>query len=794
MGVPALFRWLTRKYPKIVQNITEAPLPDDDGPPDFTGPNPNGFEVDSLYLDMNGIIHPCCHPQDKPAPPTENDMMKAVFKYLDRIMAMVRPRRLLYLAVDGVAPRAKMNQQRSRRFRAAKDAQEKRESREASADVDSEQSASFDSNVITPGTPFMQLVSDSLRYYIAHRMNAVPAWQNVKVILSDWTVPGEGEHKIVDFIRRQRLDPEYDANQEHVIYGLDADLIMLTMATHEIRWRVLREDVFWEEEQKRGQCRNCLQPGHFASDCPNPVGSPKEDPHMIKPFIYLNIAVLREYLLVEFKPDSQQFPFDPDRAIDDWVFLCFLVGNDFLPHVPSLELREGAIDTLMDIYKSNADALGGHLTKDGRVNMERVWVIFKELARVEQDILRRRKEREDRREESSKRRRVQQGDLPQVVVQAIDLNSNAVLGSKRTAPDEIAEAVDEVRLHEPGARSRYYTAKFGKDPKDHPDFVAGVCRSYLEGLNWVMGYYYQGCPSWKWFYPYHYAPFAADFCEFLDERDAIWRQELKFDLGKPFRPYDQLMSVFPVASKEHLPEPFQRLMTDSDSELLEYYPDDFAVDLNGKKQAWQGIALLPFIDEDRLLRALERVYPALDEKQLRLNRKSHDLLYVYESSTLFAFLCTIDTDEEGIWPLDVLLSKGLSGSVRCWTESPSPDAAIPVPFEGLPTVDSNKVVAAHYYPPGVSGQESFMHMHFPARTLPRARPLPPCLSAEERNAVRSGRPYSRDSREHSMNRDWAQRQEERSVFQKPSYPSSTASHGDYHSSRSYSGSKYSNRR
>jgi 5'-3' exoribonuclease 2 len=118
-----------------------------------------------------------------------------------------------------------MNQQRARRFRAAKDAQEadekkaeftallRRQQGGAGDDANSAEEVvkkTWDSNVITPGTPFMFILAQSVRYWCQWKLNTDPAWADLKVIISDASVPGEGEHKIMQFIRSQRSDPEYD--------------------------------------------------------------------------------------------------------------------------------------------------------------------------------------------------------------------------------------------------------------------------------------------------------------------------------------------------------------------------------------------------------------------------------------------------------------------------------------------------------------------------------------------------------------------------------------------------------
>ncbi|KAM0797988.1 exoribonuclease 2 [Usnea florida] len=877
MGVPALFRWLSQKYPKIISQVIEEKPGEVDGqeiPISMAGPNPNGEECDNLYLDMNGIVHPCSHPEDRPPPSTEEEMMLAIFKYTDRVVNMVRPRKLLLIAVgtsttamlnslesvcsqkgylmgqdfeivewNGVAPRAKMNQQRSRRFRSAQEAAQKDEDKKEFLKMlksqnngivhedatDMAQKKTWDSNAITPGTPFMDTLAASLRYWCAYKINTDPAWEKVKVIISDATVPGEGEHKIMEFIRSQRSSPEHDPNTHHVMYGLDADLIMLGIATHEPHFRILREDVFFQESKAR-TCHICGQKGHIAEACKGEAKQrdgnfdEKDKALADKPFIWLHVSVLREYLEAELHVPQVPFRFDLERALDDWVFMCFFVGNDFLPHLPSLDIRENGIDTLIAIWRDTISAMGGYVTKDGHVDLERAQFILDGLAKQEDAIFRRRRQTEERRDANAKRRKleeqnrsnsqnntVQRGrrgspdysspsnstigrakppsiapaDMPlfvpgkgiltkeeRAVTHDMVINRGAVnranaanksaaaalksqllggqtdsssaaqkdgaegneqsytsqgagvttvpeSGSKKRKADLIEDTdagtpgrdtpdasnkpqadpdeppPDNVRLWEEGYADRYYEQKFHVDPKDIA-FRNKVARSYVEGLAWVLLYYFQGCPSWTWYYPYHYAPFAADFVELAE-------MDLKFEKGRIFRPFEQLMGVLPAASNHAIPEVFRSLMSDEDSEIIDFYPTEFPIDLNGKKFAWQGVALLPFIDEKRLLDAMATRYPLLSADDVARNAIGNDVLIISSRHPMYEEIATnFYSKRQGSpkYKLNPRISEGLAGKV-VKNEDYIPQSSLNFPLEEglMPNLDEDNSISVHYEMP-----------------------------------------------------------------------------------------------
>ena len=207
MGVPAFFKWLALKYPLMLETLVEAapgdavPVAPDGAECAWTDGHegePHSVAVDNLYLDCNGIVHPCCHPEDGPQPRDEKEMFANVAELINRLVRATRPRRLLYLALDGVAPRAKLNQQRARRFCAAR---ERDDARAAEAELRARSAATgrpppaplpepWDHNVITPGTEFMDHLAQFLRDFATEQTTrGSDTWRRLTVIISDAGTP-----------------------------------------------------------------------------------------------------------------------------------------------------------------------------------------------------------------------------------------------------------------------------------------------------------------------------------------------------------------------------------------------------------------------------------------------------------------------------------------------------------------------------------------------------------------------------------------------------------------------------
>ncbi|KAF8896029.1 exonuclease II [Infundibulicybe gibba] len=677
-------------------------------------------DMDNLYLDFNGIIHNCSHPNDEDAHYriSEEQIFTSIFAYVDHLFGKIKPKKLS-------SWQAKMNQQRSRRFRTAKEAKEVREKAEQKGEVMPKEKA-FDSNCITPGTPFMARLSEQLRYFINKKISEDSNWRDVEVVLSGHEVPGEGEHKIMEYIRLSRAQPGYNPNVRHCLYGLDADLIMLGLLSHDPHFCLLREEVkFGPASRKKG-------------------GTSLESIN----FYLLHLSLMREYLDLEFRDiePTLSFEYNLERVIDDFILLAVFVGNDFLPNLPDLHIHENGLERLFDVYKKILPDSDGYINESGTINTKRLQMVLDEMAEWEQDIFQ--KEYADlnwyKGKQAKHMKEMELGKMRSKLVltpaqseifgkvKAFVMENRAASPShSRTAKlaikndfpardrafvgklaedlhltlrwDEFdEEAVNLVTFQLPGAleepitqengdskasvnegegewedieeddeeshaavdrvlkkyekadvvgdddgggfdaryersvkekmdewKRNYYQGKL-EISYDNPNEMGALIYKYVEGLQWVMHYYYSGVASWSWFYSYHYAPRISDL-------RGVDNMSFAFDLGRPFKPYEQLMGVLPVASKDHIPLAFQDLMYDPNSPILDFYPLEFEQDLNGKKQDWEAIVKIPFIEEDRLLKAMASREHRLTPEERKRNGYGPSTKFSYNPGEPFLY-------------------------------------------------------------------------------------------------------------------------------------------------------------
>lgn len=576
----------------------------------------------------------------------------------------------------------------------------------------------------------MARLSEHLKYYVRKRISEDAEWRGVKVILSghevsiggnnrtDTQVPGEGEHKIMDFIRRTKAQPGYNPNTRHCLYGLDADLVMLGLISHDPHFSLLREEVtFGRKAKKTTSLANSNM-------------------------FLLHLSLLREYLDMEFQSvaASISFEYNLERIIDDWILMGFFVGNDFLPHLPGLHINEGALESIWKIYKEILPEAGGYLNDQGTISLPRLQLLLDKLSEYEKQRFEEEymdanwfkgsREKEIAALEKAKKKgkliitkdqakmlkQIQAfvtkhqsrpspkdrleivNTLPerdrqfvQELADALHLRCTwdeedsygqplIVLGfnvepaeekqdKSKAGEDEGKASEDEGKTEqadgndEEGSESEWESEEdlesqaaiqrvFNKYDKakvvdnDLEDFETSyedklneklietkkkyykekldinwenkeelhpIVYRYIEGLQWILYYYYKGVPAWGWFYDYHYAPMISDLKD-------IASFKFDFDIGKPFLPFQQLMGVLPADSQDHVPVAYRDLMYEDASPIIDFYPKAFDLDMNGKKQDWEAVVKIPFINEERLLRTMAQREQRLTSEEKSRNR------------------------------------------------------------------------------------------------------------------------------------------------------------------------------
>lgn len=426
MGIPVYFKTCIENYNDICEPVK------------------NQLNVDNLFLDLNCLIHPCCQDEQ-----IESKMIDKIIEKMKLLFDLVKPQKIFYIAIDGPCPKPKMIQQRKRRF------------------LSSQQNKKWDTNAITPGTEFMEKLEKSIIENYS-KFNV----KSGKTIFSGCYDVGEGEHKIFNYIKKNKID-------NNVVYGLDADLIMLSLISN-------CDNIFLFRERTE-----------FNIEC------------IDSEYIYMDIIKLKKQIIKSIKPKN--YLLTDYRLINDYIFICFFLGNDFIKHTPSLILRYNGLRYLLDTYNTLQNKFNGiyQITDDSEfhINLKNFKLFVNKLSENEtfriQNIL-------YIRDKQQKYFKLKEGD---------DINMHRPLLNR----DKEKQIFKNLKYWKCQYYSHYL---FNKpfDPNDNQLLKTNidlVNKKYLESFIWTYNYYIKGCIAWQWSYEYNFAPSLVLFTNYLQKIDKL---------------------------------------------------------------------------------------------------------------------------------------------------------------------------------------------------------------------------------------------------------------------------------
>jgi 5'-3' exonuclease len=525
MGIPAYFSFIVRNYPNILSKFK------------------SDIKIDNFYLDCNSLIYDAVHDKDfeNLKDSDINIIINKVISKLYLLVNTINPTENLFIAFDGVAPLAKLDQQRNRRYKSIYQ-------NNISKNIFKKKDA-WNTSAITPGTEFMEKLNKVIKKKINSKSFSVK-----KLILSLSDEIGEGEHKIFQFIRDF---PESHNNKKTVVYGLDADLIML--------------------------CINHLP-------ISNEIYLYRETPEFIKSIsselepnesYLLNIPELSESIISEMKGINNISGEQRINCVYDYIFLCFFLGNDFLPHFPALNIRTGAINKLLNAYKECI--IDGNLTNGTKIYWKNVRKLISFLAEQEEDFIR--KEMKLRSKKDN---------------QYIKCNTQQDKWKKfDNTPQYNREVEKFININNQNWQYRYYDCLF--DMKIDDMRKKQICINYLEGLEWTMKYYTIGCVDWRWSYHYYYPPLLEDLIKFIPYFDTTF---VTYKKPKPVNALVQLAYVLPRESLFLLPNPIFNFLIKYKSD---WYESDCEFIWAFCKYFWESHVCLPEINIDELELIIEKL-------------------------------------------------------------------------------------------------------------------------------------------------------------------------------------------
>ena len=495
-----------------------------------------------LFLDFNCAIYYVLKPEFK----TEETLIIHTIEYLDTLVKIFDNLDLLYIAIDGVPPRAKMEQQRSRRFHSVC---KKKKANEINAQYGSELDKTvyntyLDTNMITPGTEFMSKLSKAIKDHLA----TSELYKSCRVIFSDASNPGEGEHKILSYIRNNTFKDD----DELIIYGLDGDLIMLSMIANKHNMYLLREAV---------------QYGGFSKE------------YNGHKYLFLDIDNLKDAIIDSFTDHCDELPLHKkEQFINDYIFLCFILGNDFVPKIHWFSLYEGGHTRLVTAYFQIYNHTEEHLVniEDMTINHIMLMDIFQYLMNYEERAIK----------NTLKKRKHYK--LP--VKDGMSERERQQLLTD-FLPMCHLEQENRIDPYSYNWRHRYYKTCFGFNGSR--ENVSNVTEAYLKTLKWNLEYYFKGCNNWSWYYPFHYAPTAEDIFNSMESNNI---NKYKFASDEPIDVQSLLLMVLPYESRNLMCGDIIKKLESNHDDILIYFPKEYSLNLAFHRYYHECSAKIPRFD------------------------------------------------------------------------------------------------------------------------------------------------------------------------------------------------------
>jgi 5'-3' exonuclease len=458
MGIPSYFSYILKNYKGIIFKQKECET------------------IDTLMMDCNSIIYDCYYKLISDYETISDDLLESmliqhVIKQIEKYIFVIKPTSMVFIAFDGVAPFAKMVQQRKRRYKSLFMSQ-------------FEKPRPWNTSYITPGTQFMQNLSKLVNSHFV-------AKTDLKYIVSSSEIPGEGEHKMFAYLR------ENDYKKSVVgVYGLDSDLIMLSICNskHVKNIYIIREEPdFQKKTSNRGEYNKDL------------------------------IFIKEEGLSKGIKEESS-------AGAEDYMFMCILLGNDFLPGFPALNLRTNGYQHLMETYKKTIGNYENRTLYDGKIQWKWFSIFLNELSKNER----------------------------QYMIEEYEIQNKKELHFKYKKYKTIEERISNIPIIHRNKEKYINPCEDGWEKRYYRSLSTSSSYEYIQGLEWVAEYYTQGTNDWKWHFKHFFPPLLQD----------LKQQHIHKYTNPHTSPLSQLLFVLPPSVLHKLG--IQTSSSDPDTSLYDW--------------------------------------------------------------------------------------------------------------------------------------------------------------------------------------------------------------------------------